>query len=251
MNKIQDVLNQIEQLQQTEEQLYKALTKNAEHVAMGKENTFTDSEIENITTQINSLTTSRVNLYNYLSNSYHTDIEIAKTSKNDMKQQTETLRILERELNKSKNNLAKLEDEKYNQLKMIEINTYASKQYDAQKRFMKLITIIGVCMLLSLLLGNIEALKSVSNMLVKLVTIIGIFFIIKQLIDMYLRRNDDYDEYTWPAAPTTDDGLTKANEPPSFLDISGVNIGKLCVGPLCCNEGTVWDSENGCVIDTK
>jgi hypothetical protein len=248
-DKLQDLLNQIEQLQKTEEQLYKSLTQNAENVAMGKENTFTDSEIETITNQINSLTTSRVNLYNYLSDSYHTDIEIAETSKSSMKQQTETLRILERELNKSKNNLAKLKDEKYNQLKMIEINTYFSKQYDAQKRLMKIITIVGACMFISLLIGYVDALKPISKLLFTVVTIIGSLFIIKQVIDMYMRRNDNYDEYLWPMAPTTDVKLETANQPFTFIDISGVDIGKICVGPLCCNEGTVWDSVDGCIVD--
>ena len=248
--KIQDILTQIEQLQKTEEQLYKALTKNAENVALGKENTFTDSEIKTITDQVNSLTTSRVNLYNYLANSYHTENKLEATASSNMKQQTETLKLLEKELNKSKNNLSKLEDEKYNQLKMIEINTYFSKQYDAHKRLMRLVTIVGICMLVTLLLGYVEPLKNVSKLLFNLVTFIGVVLIIKKLIDMYLRRNDNYDEYIWPVAPNTDAELATSNsESTSFVDVSGVDVPDLCVGSSCCNEGTVWDDNLGCIIN--
>jgi hypothetical protein len=248
-NKLQDILTQIGQLQKTEEQLYKALTKNAENVALGKENTFTDSEIETITNQVNSLTTSRVNLYNYLANSYHTEHKNETIASSNMKQQAETLKLLEKELNKSKNNLSKLEDEKYNQLKMIEINTYFSKQYDAHKRLMRLVTIVGICMLVSLLLGYIEPLKTVSKLLFNLVTFIGVLLIIKKLIDMYLRRGDNYDEYIWPVAPNTDAELANSNsESTSFIDVSGVDIPNLCVGSSCCSEGTVWDDAAGCII---
>ena len=51
-------------------------------------------------------------------------------------------------------------------------------------------------------------------------------------------------------APTTDVKLETTNQPFDIIDISGVDIGKICVGPLCCSEGTVWDDENGCVINT-
>ena len=67
---VQDTLDKISQLQTTEGQLYKALTQNAENVALGKNNTFTDTEIQDITTQINSLSAARVNLYNTLSETY-------------------------------------------------------------------------------------------------------------------------------------------------------------------------------------
>jgi hypothetical protein len=248
--KLQDVLNQIEQLQKTEEQLYKALTKNAENVALGKENTFTDSEIETITNQVNSLTTSRVNLYNYLSNSYRTEMQNETTASSNMKQQAETLKLLEKELNKSKNNLSKLEDEKYNQLKMIEINTYFSKQYDAHRRLMRLVTIVGICMLVTLLLGYVEPLKGVSHLLFNFVTFIGVVFIIKKLVDMYLRRDDNYDEYLWPVAPSTDTQLSTANsESTSFIDVSGIDVPEMCVGASCCSEGTVWDNVSGCIIN--
>ena len=252
MANIQQLLNEISQLQKTEEQLYKVLTRNAQNVALGKESTMTDSEISTLTTQINSLTSTRVNLYNSLAQYYQHEIVNEKTTKKTSQQQTETLKILERELNKSKQNLAKLEDEKYNQLKMIEINSFFSKQYDAHIRLMKLITVVGMCMLATLLLNYAGPLKVASKPLFNIVMVVGVFLIIKLIIDMYLRKNDNYDEYSWFAAPTTSDGINTANTSTatSFIDVSGVDI-PFCIGSSCCSEGTLWDEETSmCVINT-
>ena len=250
MATIQELMNEISRLQKTEEQLYGVLTRNAENIALGKTSTMTDTEINTITSQINSLTATRVKLYNALTNDYKTDVVLEESVKKAINQQAETLKILEAELNKSKENLAKLQDEKYNQLKMIEINSYFSKQYDAHIKLMRLITIIGICMLATLLLNYITPLKVASRPLFNIVLIVGVFLIIKVFIDMYLRRNDEYDEYSWFMAPTTDAGIDLANAPPStFIDVSGVDI-PFCYGSSCCSTGTMWDEETySCILN--
>ena len=219
---------------------------------MAEQKLVSDAEIENITNQVNSLTATRVNLYNTLAKNYHNEVRLEQSVSKSMEQQTKTLKILERELNKSKSNLAKLKDEKYNQLKMIEINTYFGKQYENHVQLIKIIIVVGVCMLATLLLNYVEALKPASQPLFNLVTIVGGFFIVRKLVDLYLRKNDNYDEYEWPVAPTTDHDLTTANaESTSFIDVSGVNIlpPGMCFGTSCCSLGTTWVDGSGCVID--
>jgi hypothetical protein len=248
---MEDTLHKISQLQKTEEQLYKALTQNAENVALGKPNTFSDDEIKDITTQINSLSAARVNLYNSISETYHSQAVNETNAQASLKQQTKTLQLLEQELNKSKKNLSKLKDEKYNQLKMIEINTYYSKQYDAHRRLMRMITIIGACLLVAIGL-EYTPLKVVSTPLTILICSIGAFLVGKRLINMILRRNDNYDEFNWPTAPTTDATLATANtQNNSIIDISGVDVPYICAAASCCNEGTIWTDASGCVIDTS
>jgi len=246
-----DVLNKIRQLQTTEEQLYKALTQNAENVALGRPNTFSDSETENITTQINSLSASRVNLYNSISETYHNQATNETNAQNSLEQQTKTLQLLEQELNKSKKNLSKLKDEKYNQLKMIEIHTYYSKQYDAHRRLMRMITLIGACLLVAIAL-EYTPLKVVSTPLTIFICIVGAFIVGKRIINMVSRRNDNYDEFNWPTAPTTDATLATANtQNNSIIDISGVDVPFICTASSCCNEGTIWTDTSGCVIDSS
>jgi hypothetical protein len=248
---LKELMNEISQLQKTEEQLYVILDKNAENVALGREPTMSDTEINAITTQINSLTSNRVSLYNSLSAYYKNEIVLEKSVQKSLDQQTQTLQLLESELNKAKQNLAKQEDDRYNQLKMIEINSYFSKQYDAHIKLMRLITIVGLCMLGTLLLNYVEPLKVVARPLFNLVLLVGIFLIIKVIIDMYLRRNDNYDEYTWPTAPSTEEDVNLSNTQTNTTDISGIDL-PFCYGSNCCSTGTVWDATSyTCVLDTN
>jgi hypothetical protein len=53
-------------------------------------------------------------------------------------------------INKAKKKMTALKDEKLNHLKMIEITTYYSKQYDAQKRLMQIVAVLGICLFLSM-----------------------------------------------------------------------------------------------------
>ena len=247
---MEDTLDKIRQLQQTEEGLYKALTKNAENVASGRPQTFSDDEVSDITNQINSLSAARVNLYNTISETYHSQAVNENNAQESLSQQTKTLQLLEQELNKSKKNLSKLKDEKYNQLKMIEINTYYSKQYDSHRRLMRIIASVGVCLLIAIGLEH-TPIGIVSKPLTVLICFVGGFLIFKRIINMVMRRNDNYDEFTWPSAPTTDQDLTTANSPnSSVISVTGVDMPYMCSSASCCNEGTIWTDGSGCVVDT-
>lgn len=232
---LQDTITKIGQLQKTEEKLYASLTHNAERVALGKQDTFTEEDIQYITDQINSLSSARVNLYNTLSDLYKSQINSESTIKESIDQQTETLQLLEEELNKSKKKMSALKDEKLNHLKMIEITTYYSKQYDAQKRLMQIIAGVGFCLFLSMYFQ----IKPLTTFII----IVGIIWIGYRLFNMAMRDNENYDEFNFFYPPST----SGADSYP--LGLSGPSVGKVCIGSVCCNEGTVWDSQLGCVIE--
>jgi len=230
---LQDTINKIEQLQKTEQQLYDALSQNAERVSLGKKDVYSSQDIQNITNQINSLSAARVNLYNTLAELYKTQVHLGKEVKISLDQQTETLQLLEKQLNKSKKELASLEDEKLNQLKMIEITTYYSKQYDAQKRLMQLIAIFGACLIICSFIQY--------SPLTYLIAIVGGLLIAMRIFNMSMRTNYDYDEITWLFPPS----LSNSGE--TQIGLTGPGIGYLCAGPSCCSEGTIWDKKMGCV----
>ena len=231
---LQDTITKINELQKTEKQLYATLTKNAEQVALGRTNVFTEEDIQQITNQINSLSAARVNLYNTLSDLYKAQITSESTMKASIDQQTKTLQLLETELNRSKKKMTALKDEKLNHLKMIEITTYYSKQYDAQKRIMQLIAGFGICLFISMYF-ELDALTT-------LIVLVGIVWIGYRLLNMLMRDNENYDEFNFFYPPSTDG----SNHPIGF---SGKAIGKICIGSICCNKGTIWDEQLGCVID--
>lgn len=249
MSKLQDTLDRISQLQSTEEQLYKALTQNAQNVASGKENTLSEDEINEMTTQINALSSTRTNLYNVIATMYHEEIKNETTMKTVYDEQIKTLSLLEKELNKSKKILAALKNEKYDQLKMIEINTYYSKKYDDHRRFFRTLTIIGVCMLASLGLKYIPIISFLSSPLMKLIMLIGVIIILRHMLNMYLRSYINYDEYRWPLAPTDAQEVSLADSSVgSVMSVNGIPY--LCEGDGCCGEGTVWKDKVGCIVNT-
>ena len=230
---LQDTINKIEQLQKTEQQLYDALSQNAERVSLGKKDVYSSQDIQNITNQINSLSAARVNLYNTLSELYKSQIHLEKEVKISLDQQTETLQLLEKQLNKSKKELASLENEKLNQLKMIEITTFYSKQYDAQKRLMQMIVIYGISLLICSFVKY--------SPLTYLVAVIGGILIAMRIFNMSMRSNYDYDEIRWLFSPSLNEDDTYP------IGLTGPGIGYLCAGSSCCAEGTEWDNVSGCV----
>jgi hypothetical protein len=236
---LQDTINKIDQLQKTEQQLYDALSQNAERVSLGKKDVFTPEDIQNITTQINSLSAARVNLYNTLAELYKSQVHLSKEVKISLDQQTETLQLLEKQLNKSKKEMASLQDQKLNQLKMIEITTYYSKQYDAQKRLMQIIAIVGVCLLLCTFIKI--------NLLTYTIAVAGGILIALRILNMSMRTNYDYDEIKWFSLPNTSDSSSNSGSDSTAIGITGPSIGTLCAGSSCCSAGTIWDSTSGCV----
>jgi hypothetical protein len=130
----------------------------------------------------------------------------------------------------------------------IKINTYYGKQYEEYKNLFIIITIVCICMIASLLLSYTRF-EYVSRPLTIAIGILGGTVIAYRIIGMFLRSNMDYDEYRWVTAPVTDDGIVNANnDGGKIVDVSGISLGSICVGPLCCSEGTEWNSKKGCVL---
>jgi hypothetical protein len=131
----------------------------------------------------------------------------------------------------------------------INTNTYYGKQYEDYKNLFILITIVCICLIASLLLAYNPRTEFISRPLSIAVGILGGSVVAYRIIEMVLRSNMNYDEYRWIAAPVTDDGIVNENNMKNkILDISGVSLGTICVGPLCCSEGTEWNSKKGCVL---
>ena len=134
---------------------------------------------------------------------------------------------------------------------MIEINTYYSKQYNAYKRLMQLITIVGICLLVSIFL-DYTPLQIISKPLSILICILGGFLIVRRILSMSLRKNDNYDEFYWFNTPSLTYSVNEANAENTnkIIDISGVSLDFICAESSCCGPGTVWSDVSGCVINT-
>jgi hypothetical protein len=239
---LEDMLAYLSNLQTLEESLYKLLTNSAQNITSGTGG-MTDAEINIIVGQINDLSAQRAKIYSAVSSMYSTRAQYEFRIGNTIEQQLTTLKFLENEMNKSKQTIQNSKDEKIKTMKMVEINTYFSHEYEGYTYLMQIVALIGALLLASTFLTN----PVMSNALFQVVSYAGGVYVLYLIIDLMQRRNTNFDEYTFPMAPKTDADMQAANANGEMvLDVSGIDI-DLCAGSYCCAEGTEWKDTYGCV----
>lgn len=236
-------LENIQQLQENEQSLYKRL----------EDNTLSADEQKQIVMKINEISQMRLNLYATIKDVYEdygTNMEDAISLS---KQQLMAIKIVEKELNKAKVRMNALNVEKNNALRMVEINTYYGKQYNAQAQMMKTIALGCVPIILVSIIYRTGLISDkIFGFLLSLLLVILAFLVGRQWLDMRNRDEMNYDEYDWyfnpstapsssSSARTNEDEVWKANE----------TTGATCMGAACCYEGSKFDENlNVCIADT-
>ena len=234
----QQVLNNRSQLQNQEKDLYQQL----EDVSLSAE------QKQDIINKINEISQIRLNLYEGLKDMflyYQENIAAAKTT---LGQSVIAVDVLENELNQSKKRINLIEDRKNNKLRLVEINTYFGKRYNAHANLMKTIVIICIPIIILAVLTNNGILPSnIYRLLVVIILVIGSIFIGMQIIDMSNRDDMNWDEYNWyfnkSKAPvdTTFTGKASSSDPWTTPTVT-------CIGSACCYNGSTYDStKNVCV----
>jgi hypothetical protein len=233
----QQVLNDISQLQTQEKTLYASLD----------DVTLRSEQKQQIINKINEISQMRINLYASLKDTYSFYQKNVDASKNTLGQSTQAVDILENELNQSKIRLNLLEEQKYNKLRLVEINTYYGKRYNAHSGLMKTIIIICIPIIILTILANKEILPpKLYAVLMGIILIFGIMSIGTQLIDIGSRDNMNWDEYYWyfnkDKAPTD----TTIGDVTNPWETNSLSL--TCIGSACCYDGSSYDSaQNICV----
>jgi hypothetical protein len=234
----QQVLNNISQLQIQEKDLYQQL----DDVSLSAE------QKQDIINKINEISQIRLNLYEGLKDMflyYQENIAAAKTT---LGQSVIAVDVLENELNQSKKRINLIEDRKNDKLRLVEINTYFGKRYNAHANLMKTIVIICIPIIILAVLTNNGILpSSIYKLLVVIILVIGSIFIGMQIIDMSNRDDMNWDEYNWyfnkSKAPvdTNFTGKASSSDPWTTPTVT-------CIGSACCYNGSTYDStKNVCV----
>lgn len=240
---LEDMLAYLANLQKLEEKLYKILTSSAQNITSGVGG-MTQAELDIIVEQINELSTQRSQLYSAISAMYNEHAQYEDRMGITIGQQITTLKLLENEMNKSKQLLQHSKDEKIKTMKMVEINTYFSHEYAEYTYLMQIVALVAALLLACTFLSSYS--PGMSGALFQLISYVGGAYVLYIVIDLMQRRNTNFDEYTFPTAPTTDEGVAYANENDSPLDASGVDL-NICAGSYCCADGTEWNDNYGCV----
>ena len=238
----EQTLSDIKHLQQIEQEMYETLAKNI------KANSITTEQKQQAINKINEISQMRVNLYANLKDIYTFFQKNVASSRTTLDEQKMAIDIVENELNQSKRRLQLLENETYNKLKMVEINTYYGKSYNAHANLMRTIVFICIPLLILIILINREILpQGLGILLISIIIIIGVIYISKQVIDMMNRDNMNYDEYDWKFDPSNAPVNTSSNVSDPWAQTSD-----LCVGADCCDGTSTYDStQNICIPNSQ
>jgi hypothetical protein len=237
-------ISNIKNLQELERNLYADLENSA-----SSSNPPPLEEQEMIITRINDLSNMRSTLFGNLKDLYSTNqYEVAQT-RNDLVDELTTIKVIEGELNNSKSQLNALNQQKKNKLRMVEINTYYGKRYEAQANIMLIIIITCVPILIITILNKKNLIPdNISTFLISLVIVVFLIVMYFRVGDFIFRDNMDFDQIKFPFDPTdvdTDSSNTNVVQLPDALDLSIE-----CIGEACCTEdGMEFDAtKNECIL---
>ena len=200
-------LSSIKELQNIEKQLYSQLNLN---VASNTPNKFTQ---EQIITRINELSQMRIDLFNNLQDMYKFTQDNVVNSRNNLVQELTNVKIVENELNDAKKNLDQLKQNKYNKLRMVEINTYQSEYYKGYINLFKIIiyvlipiVILGILVKSNIIPDNrVASQSSINNILISCMVIaffVGGYYVLREWYDLSMRDNMNFNEYRWDYDPS-------------------------------------------------
>lgn len=237
----EQILNDIQSLQQMEQEIFNNLETNPN---------LTSEQQQNLIEKMNQLSNMRISLYQTLSgiNNYYQSA--LNTSVGTLKEQAVAIEIVESELNKSKQRLQQLEEEKNNKIRLVEINSYYGDKYAEHSQLMKIIiyTLIPV-IIITFLYNNDILPQTLYYIILIIISLVGAFYFWRRYSSIVMRDNMEYQQYDWGFNPDEVAGSSKAITTSSSDPWqSSVNLGT-CVGDSCCSNGLIYDSSiNQCVV---
>jgi len=231
----EQIINDIQSLQQMEQQLFNNLEANPN---------LSIQQQENIIEKMNQISNMRINLYQTLSgiNSYYQNA--LDSSVGTLQEQIIAIGIVESELNHAKEKLARLEVEKNNKIRSVEINTYFGDKYAEHSQLMKIIifTLVPV-IIVSFLYSKSILPKIVYYVLIVIITLIGAYFFWNRYASIIMRDNMNYQEYDFPFNESELANVGSSSDPWQTNSMLGT-----CIGDACCSNGMTYDASlNQCI----
>jgi prefoldin subunit 5 len=232
----QQTLNNIRALELEEQTLFRELS------SMNK----TQEEKDILINRINQLSQIRTNLYDNSRDLFAFYTANVNDARSTLGQEVSAIKILETELNEAKERFNSIENQKNDKLRLVQINTYFGKRYNAQKEIMQIIFFTCIAIFIVLLIKNKLGVipDNVSLFLTGLILAIGIGILIYRIIDFSNRDNMNFDEYNWKFDKKT--APLDINKDPSVK--VPWTYGLTCMGSQCCDSNSEYNSElNICV----
>jgi hypothetical protein len=233
LNTITTILN----LQQTEKQLFSDL----ETIASNPEGSNL-AEQSKIIEKINSLSTTRINLFNTINDLYQYAKDNVSENRKELVDKMVVAKVMETQLNNMKQMSNELQTVKNNKLRMVQINTYYGKQYEAQTELMKLIVKICAIIIIIVFVSKMGFIPTQISTLVIIVIIgVGAFLIFRKISDLSSRDKMDFDRYDTDMMSSKD--LSENYDYNKNFNELGGDAWSIC------GDGTLFNNDKGqCLV---
>jgi hypothetical protein len=235
----EQILNDIQKLQKIEQDLFMSLDNPQ----------IQPTSSTKIISKINDVSQMRINLYKLLNNLNGNYQSSLTNSREVLSEQNVAIEIVETELNRAKQRLAVIEEEKNNKIRLIEINTYYGQSYDEHANMMKLfIYILIPIIVLSFLFKKGFIPISIYKILNVVIIIIGLILLWRNYSKIYMHDKLNYPEYNWSFDASTAPGVDSSL---STSDPWG-SLNTTCIGSACCMNETEYDNGlNKCILNNQ
>lgn len=250
-----EVLNNIQNLQATEKQLHSELNSLPPNSNFQRQ--------QNIINQISTISTQKLDRFKDLYSVNTVLQEDITRGNNDLASRIELAKLVEKQLNDSKERIKRSRNLNVNNLRLTEINHYFSNKYRAfYSIFTKIILVCVALVIVATLRRRYILSSKISNLLAAITVVVGLFFILPSIYDISNRNNLVFSEYDFPFDPHSDNNPQHAEDDEDY-GISGNLVDRArdakdnlfnsgdCLGPECCKApGLTYDeTQEVCVQD--
>lgn len=128
--------------------------------------------------------------------------------------------------------------------RMIELNTYYGKRFNAQAGVVKLFIYTCVPVLILAILANAGLIPTtIAGFIIVIIIVTGLIYIYAAVSDINRRSKMNFDEYEWEFDPSRVGVISN----PDYVSKGGMGagIGSGCVNGNCCGSNTSWDPNSG------
>ena len=199
-----------------------------------------------------NLLKARSALVTLLASTYGTIKEAGQVFDSDAlyEAQRTAIEFIKSEKERAASNAESLKQDNLNKRRMAQINTYYTKNYEANTEVMKNIIFISVALIVLAVLRNKDLIPaSISTLGIIFILTLGGIVVGKQVFDIIRRNDHDFDKYDWNfnEDEMNRKQLLQQNSDPANLSDMGLGMAP-CYGPGCCDVGTSWnDASKKCI----
>lgn len=255
VDNIEEILTEIDELQKLEQSLIDRLNIETNVPDFN----LNDPSIVQLLNDINRISKAREALFKSVVGKLDVLQDGVSESRVDLVSQLTLLGVVEDRLNKVKSQMQNLKNRNDTKMRLVQINTYYGKRYERQSLLMKKIIMVCIPLIILFALKKKNIIPElISNYLLGITIAVGSIFIIRDLWEISIRSNMNFDEYDWKYEDPNDYAPTiwEYNKK-NFLKMENPfknlfkNLG-ICVGDDCCSDGLFFDKKKQkCVVPSE